>query len=88
MLHLLVDLNDTVTKTLDVLSNDTGNEMTITAVSTPRYGSAQISADGKSIKYTLRSGYCSDHTFTYTVTDKNGNSKQATVTIDVAPANK
>ena len=86
--YLLIDLNDTVTKSLDVLGNDSGNEMTITAVATPRYGTAQISADGKSIKYTLRSGYCSDHTFTYTVTDKNGNSKQATVTIDVAPANK
>ena len=85
--YLLVNLNDTVTKTLSVLGNDTGDEMTITSVSTPRYGSAQISSDGKSIKYTLRSGYCADHTFTYTVTDKHGNTKQATVKIDVAPAN-
>lgn len=85
--YLLVNLNDTVTKTLSVLGNDTGDEMTITSVSTPRYGTAQISSDGKSIKYTLRSGYCADHTFTYTVKDKYGNTKQATVKIDVAPAN-
>ncbi len=78
---LNVTLNDTATKTLTVLDNDTGDGMTITAVSTPRFGTAKISADGKSILYTLRSGYCEDHTFTYTVTDANGNTKQATVSV-------
>jgi outer membrane protein OmpA-like peptidoglycan-associated protein len=85
--YLLIDLNDTVTRTLDVLANDSGDGMEIVAVSTPRYGTARISADGKSINFTLRGGYCTDHTFTYIVKDKNGNQKQATVTIDVSPAN-
>lgn len=85
--YLLIDLNDTVTKTLSVLGNDSGDGMKIVAVSTPRYGTARISADGQSILYTLRSGYCTDHTFTYTVEDRNGNRAQATVTVDVAPAN-
>lgn len=85
--YLLIDLNDTVTRTLDVLADDTGDEMQIIAVSTPRYGTAVVSADGKSVRYTLRGGYCADHTFTYTVKDKYGNQAQATVTIDVAPAN-
>ncbi|WGZ94003.1 MAG: Ig-like domain-containing protein [Candidatus Thiothrix putei] len=85
--YLLIDLNDTTTKTLAVLDNDTGDEMTIIAVSTPQYGTARISADGKSILFTLRHGYCADHEFTYIVKDKYGNQAQATVTVDVAPAN-
>lgn len=85
--YLLIDLNDTRTRTLNVLANDTGEGMTIVKVSTPRYGTARISADGKSVLYTLRSGYCTDHTFTYTVRDKYGNEKTATVFVDVAPQN-
>lgn len=85
--YLLIDLNDTVTRTLPVLANDTGDEMTIISVSTPRYGTAVVSPDGKSIRYTLRSGYCVDHEFTYIVKDKYGNQAQATVIVDVAPAN-
>ena len=85
--YLLIDLNDTVTRKLSVLSNDTGDGMEIIAVSTPRYGTAAISADGQSINFTLRSGYCADHSFTYIVKDKYGNQKQATVVIDVVPAN-
>lgn len=85
--YLLIDLNDTVTRTLPVLANDTGEEMTIISVSTPRYGTAVVSPDGKSIRYTLRGGYCADHEFTYIVKDKYGNQAQATVVVDVAPAN-
>jgi outer membrane protein OmpA-like peptidoglycan-associated protein len=85
--YLLIDLNDTVTRKLPVLSNDVGDSLEIVAVSTPHYGTAVISADGQSINYTLRSGYCADHSFTYIVKDKAGNQKQATVYIDVAPAN-
>ena len=85
--YLLIPLNDTVTRTLDVLTNDRGDGMQIISVTTPRYGTAVVSADGKSIHYTLRSGYCDDHTFTYLVKDKYGNQETATVTIDVSPAN-
>lgn len=85
--YLLIDLNDTVTRTLTVLDNDSGDELEIVDVSTPRYGTAVISPDGKSIRFTLRSGYCTDHTFTYIVKDKYGNQTQATVMIDVSPAN-
>ncbi|WP_020557906.1 OmpA family protein [Thiofilum flexile] len=78
-----VVLNDTNTKTINVLTNDTGDGLTIINVSTPQYGTAVISKDGKSISYTLRHGYCESHTFTYTVQDKNGNTAQATVYVDV-----
>ncbi|WML92445.1 Ig-like domain-containing protein [Thiothrix lacustris] len=85
--YLLIDLNDTVTRSLPVLANDAGDGLTIVAVSTPRYGSASIASDGLSIRYTLRNGYCTDHSFTYIVKDKYGNQAQATVVIDVSPAN-
>ncbi len=82
---LEVELNDTDPHTLDVLKNDTGNELTIIEVSEPEYGTAVISADGKSIEYTLRSDYCTDHSFTYKVKDKYGQTAFATVRVDVAP---
>lgn len=85
--YLLIDLYDTDTRTLAVLANDSGDDMSIVDVSTPPYGTARVSADGKSILYTLRGGYCADHTFTYTVRDKYGNEKIATVFVDVAPQN-
>ncbi|MEB4591630.1 Ig-like domain-containing protein [Candidatus Thiothrix sp. Deng01] len=85
--YLLIELNDTETRTLTVLDNDSGDDLKIVAVGTPRYGTATISSDGKSIQFTLRSGYCTDHAFTYTVQDKYGNQTQATVVIDIAPAN-
>jgi outer membrane protein OmpA-like peptidoglycan-associated protein len=85
--YLLIALNNTVTQTLPVLANDVGDGLEIISVSTPRYGTAVVSADGKSIRYTLRSGYCNDHSFTYVVKDKYGNQAQATVVIDVLPAN-
>lgn len=85
--YLLIALNDVATKTLDVLANDSGEGMEIIAVGTPRYGTATVSPDGKSIRFTLRAGYCTDHTFTYIVRDKYGNEEQATITIDVEPAN-
>ncbi len=85
---LPIPLNDTTPKTLDVLANDNGEGLTIVAIPTkPAYGTAEISADGKSIIYTLRSGYCIDHSFTYTVRDKNGKEATATVWIDVEPTN-
>lgn len=70
-------------RTLTVLDNDLGNELTIIAVTKPQYGTAAISADGQSIIYTPRHGYCEDHTFTYTVRDASGNEETATVYINI-----
>ena len=70
-------------RTLTVLDNDLGTELTIIAVTQPQYGHATISADGQSIIYTPRHGYCNDHTFTYTVRDASGNEETATVYINI-----
>ena len=70
-------------RTLTVLNNDAGTDLTITAITQPQYGTAAISSDGKSIIYTPRHGYCNDHSFTYTVRDASGNQETATVYINI-----
>ena len=70
-------------RTLTVLDNDIGTDLQIIAVSEPKYGNAQISSDGLSIIYTPRSGYCNDHSFTYTIKDAAGNEETATVYINI-----
>ncbi len=76
--------NDAMTRNLDVMANDMGDELTIVAITVPpRFGTAVISSDGKSINYTLRSGYCEDHFFVYRVRDKHGNEAEARSYINV-----
>lgn len=70
-------------RTLAVLENDLGSGLTIIAVTKPKYGTAKLSADGKSIIYTPTHGYCEDHTFTYTVRDAFGKEDTATVYIHI-----
>lgn len=70
-------------RTLTVLNNDLGTELQIVAVGVPQYGTAKISADGQSIIYTPRHGYCQDHSFSYTVRDASGNEDTATIYINI-----
>lgn len=80
---------DATAKTLDVLSNDTiapdvGETLTITAVTQgTQGGSVQIAADQRSVTYTPVAGYEGTETFTYTISDGNGGTDQATVTVRV-----
>lgn len=78
-----IKLGDTVTKPLNILGNDIGDDLKIVEVSTPKYGTAAIQSGSKFINYTLRYGYCETHSFTYVVEDKNGNRSSATVKIVV-----
>ncbi|MGB1255822.1 MAG: Ig-like domain-containing protein [Thiolinea sp.] len=81
--------NDTVTRNLSVLDNDSGDGLEIIAITVaPRFGSASVSSDGKSVNYTLRSGYCEDHYFVYRVRDQHGNEAEARVNINVLDDNK
>ena len=71
-------------RVLPVLDNDSGTTgVNIVAVTQPQFGTAAISADGQSIIYTPRHGYCNDHTFTYTIRDAAGNEDTATVYINI-----
>lgn len=82
--------------TVLVLANDTDPEddpLTITSVTTPSYGTATISADGKTVMYAAGSGFGSGSSsgsgggdyFQYTISDGQGNSATATVWVHPAP---
>ncbi|GLY08035.1 Ig-like domain-containing protein [Actinoplanes sp. NBRC 101535] len=71
--------------TVPVLANDTdpnGDTLTLSASTTPAYGTAVRNADG-SITYTPKSGFSGTDTFTYTAADGHGLSDTGTVTITV-----
>jgi len=66
---------------LDVLSNDDGAGLLITAVSGGR-GDVSIAADGLSVNYTPPGGSGTDD-FTYTITSSQGGTDTATVSISL-----
>ncbi|MGA9335447.1 MAG: Ig-like domain-containing protein [Rudaea sp.] len=67
-----------------VLANDSdadGNPISITAVTQPAHGSAQIV--GRQISYTPIPNYAGDDRFTYTISDNKGLSATASVSVTV-----
>ncbi len=75
---------------INVLANDTdvdGDPLTVTAVSDPPNGSAEITGGGQAVRYTPDAGFSGTDTFTYTVSDGRGGVDQGTVTVTVTPAN-
>jgi cyclophilin family peptidyl-prolyl cis-trans isomerase len=77
---------------IDVLSNDTqgpdtGETLRVTAVGTPSQGgTVRIDNNGIGVRYTPRTGFVGQETFTYTISDGNGGTATGTVTIQVGPA--
>jgi len=74
---------------IPVLTNDTdidGDPLTVTDVMDPANGSVTINADG-TITYTPNSGFLGVDTFEYTISDGNGGTDTATVTLTVTVAN-
>ncbi|MEV4640628.1 Ig-like domain-containing protein [Actinoplanes sp. NPDC049548] len=69
--------------TMDVLSNDTGQGLSVTGVSAPGNGTATITLGGTGVEYTGNSSFTGSDTFTYTVTDLGGNTSTGTVTVTV-----
>lgn len=66
---------------IDVLGNDSGAGLTLTAVTQPANGSVAIA--GGRVVYTPAPGFLGDDAFTYTVTDAVGNTSTATVRVTV-----
>src|SRR5690606_12017640 len=54
---------------IDVLANDTGEELEVTAVTQPTNGAVTITDDGATVTYTPDPGFVGTDTFSYTVTD-------------------
>ncbi len=70
---------------IDVLGNDTDPEkdiLTVAAVGTAAHGTLTINTDGK-VKYTPTTGYSGADSFSYTVSDGNGNTATANVDVTV-----
>ena len=70
---------------IDVLANDTDPEkdvLTVSAVGTATHGTVTINTDGK-VKYTPTVGYSGADSFSYTVSDGNGNAVIANVDVTV-----
>ncbi len=68
------------------LANDVdldGNQLSITAVTSPANGTASITSNGTVINYRPRNGFTGIDSFTYTVSDGHGGVSTATVTVNV-----
>jgi hypothetical protein len=75
-----------MTVSISVLTNDTdvdGDNLTIVAVTQGANGTVNIAGSGKTLSYKPRNGFSGNDTFRYTVSDGNGGSATATVTVNV-----
>ena len=75
---------------IPVLANDTdpdGNTLTITAVTQGTNGSVAITGGGTGLTYAPNANYFGADSFTYTISDGNGGTDTATVSITVTPVN-
>ena len=71
---------------IDVLANDTDADadvLHVTAVSNPPHGSATITGGGTGVSYRPDTSFVGTDTFTYTISDGNGGTDSATVTVTV-----
>jgi M6 family metalloprotease-like protein len=71
--------------TVVVLANDSdpdGDSLTVSGVSQPAHGLAEVNGDG-SITYTPDAGFFGTDAFTYTISDGRGGSSSATVSVNV-----
>jgi hypothetical protein len=70
-----------------VLSNDSdpdGDDLTVTSVSAPSVGTAQVSGGGASVTYTAPARFTGETRFDYTIADGWGGTATATVVVTVA----
>ena len=73
--------------TNDTLGPDTGETLIVTQVGTASQGgTVRVATAGSGVVYTPRSGFTGNETFTYTISDGNGGTSIATVTVTVSPA--
>ncbi|WP_194269409.1 Ig-like domain-containing protein [Tritonibacter litoralis] len=71
---------------LDLLENDTGEGLTITALGTVENGTAELNADG-TVTYRPAADFNGTDSFTYTATDSNGQTVTASVSVVVEQVN-
>lgn len=70
---------------IDVLANDSGVDMTVTAVGDPAHGGAAITSGGTKVTYTADLPfYGAEAPFSYTVTDGAGQTRSANINVVVS----
>jgi methionine-rich copper-binding protein CopC len=72
--------------TINVLANDTdvdGNTLTISSVAQPANGQVVIQSGGKNIQYTPNKNFSGSEVFSYTISDGQGGTATAKVTVTV-----
>ncbi|MEC7765239.1 MAG: Ig-like domain-containing protein [Pseudomonadota bacterium] len=82
-------IDEDTTLIVDLTANDSdpeGDDFTVTGVGTPSNGTATLNPDG-TVTYRPNQDYTGTDTFTYTVTDENGATDTATVTVSMTPVN-
>ena len=87
----LTVLENATSTGLAVLGNDTddnGDTLTVTAVSTPANGTATIDGGGGGVHYTPSPNYSGSDSFTYTVSDGNGGTDTGSVSVTVTHVNQ
>ena len=81
---------DSAANLLNVLANDSdvnGDALTITAITQPAAGAGSVVNNGSSMSYTPALNFNGSATFSYTITDGNGATTSANVTVNVTPVN-
>jgi len=81
--------DEDVPVTIPVLSNDSdidGDDLTVSEVTQPAHGNAEIDQNTQVI-YTPAADWSGDDSFTYTISDGNGGTAQATVYVSVNAVN-
>ena len=77
------NVSQDIAKTLNVLSNDTGNMLQIINVSGSEKGTVTISADKSTIAYTNYFGAVGYDSFQYTVMDSENNTAVGNITLNI-----
>jgi VCBS repeat-containing protein len=78
------------TTLLDVLVNDSDvdpNAIKVLYVGEAQHGTASVPVGGQSVRYVPDANYFGADTFDYTITDSNGGTSTATVTVNVTAVN-
>ena len=81
---------DAASTTLNVLANDTDIEndhLTVTGVTNVQHGTAEVLPDGSGVSFAPEANFYGTATFTYAISDGNGGTDTADVTVTVTPVN-
>ena len=80
---------DVVANNIDVMVNDIpiGNAPTTITAAGPGIAGSNVSTDGSTITYDPAPNYFGNDTFPYTITDSDGDSSNANLTVSVSPVN-